>query len=127
MKKNKLVFSTLIGIICIQFFISSCAKLSEEEMVEDFIYCKEDSVSFQNNVLPIIMNDCATCHSGVNAPNGVILDNYTDIQAYAGAGDLMSVINHASGYPPMPSGKPKLNECKITTLQKWIDEGMLNN
>lgn len=119
----------LILSICSLFFagMQSCTKDSEEKLMQDFIYCADSNVSFANNVFPIINNDCRPCHSGASAEGGIELDDYAEIQSLAFSGDLMIVIKHESGLQPMPNGRPKLNECKITTLQKWIDEGMLNN
>lgn len=107
--------------------ILSCTKESEEDILQDFIYCADSNVSYANNIQPILNQDCVPCHSGSNPPAGYLLTNYTDVNDLATSGLLMDVINHASGVKPMPDGKPKLNACKIATIQKWIDEGMLNN
>ena len=39
----------------------------------------------------------------------------------------MGTINHASGFSRMPKGGGKLTDCEISQLQKWIDNGILNN
>lgn len=127
MLKRNFVNTIIIVIFAYAMSMSSCAKISEEELLEDFIYCTDDTVSFQNNILPMITNDCVSCHSGPNAEEGIVLDNYTDIEIYATSGDLMKVITHSSGFAPMPLGKKKWVDCKINTLQKWIDEGAKNN
>lgn len=127
MRKKNRILCLLMTVIISQVFISSCAKLNEEEILDNFRYCKEDSVSFQNNVLPILNMDCNSCHAGPNAEEGVELTDYTNVQLYAGSGDLMGVLDHVSGLAPMPYGKPKLNDCKIETIRKWIEEGMQDN
>lgn len=105
----------------------SCKKESVEEMMQDLQYCKDSLVSFSENVQPILLDDCAGCHSGSNAENGVELDHYSGVVDAENGGILMDVIHHRNGAVAMPQGKPKLNECKINTIQKWIDEGMQNN
>ncbi len=127
MKRKNIILGILVLGIISQVFISSCAKLNEEDILDDFRYCADDSVSFQNNVLPILNADCNSCHAGASAEEGVELTDYANVQLYAGSGDLMGVLDHVSGLAPMPYGKPKLNDCKIETIRKWIDEGMRNN
>ena len=39
----------------------------------------------------------------------------------------MGAINHLNGYAAMPQGGGKLTDCEISKLQKWIDNGKLNN
>jgi hypothetical protein len=45
----------------------------------------------------------------------------------AQSGKLLGTINHAAGFSPMPKGGAKLSSCRIATIKKWIDAGMLNN
>jgi hypothetical protein len=105
----------------------SCVKKNEEELLSDFKYCKDDSISFSQNILPIIHKDCGTCHNPNTQSGGVTLHNYSDISFYANNGILLGVIKHESGFSPMPKNAPKLIECKISTIEKWIQEGTQNN
>lgn len=115
------VFSSFV------FLLQSCTSSNEQELRWSVIYCEDSLVSFQNSILPMMNTSCNSCHSGSSPSSNVRLDNYADVKIYAANGSLMGVINHSSGFSPMPIGKPKWNECRIFTLQKWIDEGMLNN
>ena len=107
--------------------LQSCTKESEQELRWSVIYCEDSLVSFNTSILPMMNTSCNSCHSGSSPSSNVRLDNYNDVKNYAANGSLMGVINHSSGFSPMPIGKPKWNECRIFTLQKWIDEGMQNN
>lgn len=118
------VFSLILSSV---FILSSCTKDSEEKRIEDFRYCADSNVSFTNHILPLIQTDCGPCHSGASAEGGIELDDYAEIESLAFSGDLEIVINHEAGLAPMPNGKPKWNDCKITTVEKWIAEGRLNN
>jgi len=115
------VFSSLV------FFFQSCTSTSEQELRWAVIYCEDSLVSFQSSILPMMNTSCNSCHSGSSPSGNVRLDNYNDVKIYAANGSLMGVINHSPGFTPMPIGKPKWNECRINTLQTWINEGMLNN
>lgn len=119
--KNKI----LTGILFLSFF--SCVKKNEEELLSEFKYCKDDSVSFTQNILPIIQQDCGSCHNATSQSGGVTLVSYSDIAFYANNGILLGVIKRESGFSPMPKNAPKLIDCKISTIEKWIQEGTQNN
>ena len=51
-----------------------------------------------------------------------MIAGYDDMLALAENGSLMGSISWDSGYARMPTNQ-QLSECKITLLQKWIDEG----
>jgi hypothetical protein len=36
-------------------------------------------------------------------------------------------VNHLSGYLQMPRDRPKLPECDLAHINKWIREGAQNN
>ena len=95
--------------------------------MDDGIFCADSNVSYQNNVQPILEANCYECHSSAVGTNGVILDNYTDLKDWIDAGYVIPQINHVAGAAQMPYGRPKLNPCKIETIEKWVAEGMLNN
>ncbi len=124
MKSTWIFLHIIIGLI---FCFQSCTKENEQELRWSVIYCEDSLVSFNTSILPMMNTSCNSCHSGSSPSSNVRLDNYADVKNYAANGSLMGVINHSSGFSPMPKGKPKWNECRIFTLQKWIDEGMQNN
>ncbi len=91
--------------------------------------CDDTIVTFSKTVTPILQT-CLSCHSNSKASNeggGIKLENYADIKTYVINGKLMGAVNHATGYIPMPNGGGKLPDCEISQLQKWIDNGKLNN
>jgi hypothetical protein len=124
MKPSLIILSIIIGFV---FAMNSCTSVNDQELRWQVIYCEDSLVSFQSSILPMMNTSCNSCHSSSVREGNVILDNYTEVKKYASNGALMGVINHAPGFTPMPIGKPKWNECRINTLQKWIDEGMQNN
>jgi hypothetical protein len=48
------------------------------------------------------------------------------VKAQATNGNLMGVINHAAGYSPMPKNSPKMDDCTISKIQAWINNGSPN-
>jgi len=114
-----------LSLVCI--ILTNCTYENEEEFMEQHKSCDPVNVSYTNDVLPIITSRCYSCHDRENKTGGVDLEGYDQLKKYASKGDLVGVITHASGYPPMPAGGSKLSKCNIQTIQKWIDEGTLNN
>lgn len=95
--------------------------------------CDTVNVTFSGTIWPnIIQKHCLGCHSGAGASGGIHLENYDNVKTQAmipagQPGSLLGAITHAVGNTPMPQNQPKLDDCKITQIQKWINDGMPNN
>lgn len=98
--------------------------------------CDPDSVYFEQDVLPIILGNCAIpgCHDAGSAQNGVILTNYAQIIStgdvrpgdFEGS-DLYDVITETDLDKRMPYQLPKLSDADIEAIRVWIEQGALNN
>jgi mono/diheme cytochrome c family protein len=78
-------------------------------------------------VKKIIDANCINCHSGSTPSGGLNYSSYAGLKAVADAGRLLGAITHSTGYTPMPFQQPKLIDCKITQVRKWIQSGAPNN
>lgn len=87
------------------------------------LVCDSVNISFSEQILPLIEQNCKGCHLGNSS---VPLNNYENISEIAGY-SLFQVINHDSGYYAMPKNQPKLDSCKLQLVRVWIEEGALNN
>jgi uncharacterized membrane protein len=118
-------------IILFILFTTGCYYDNEEKLyAEVSTTCDLTNVTFAVTVKPILQASCYSCHSNSNANSsggGIKLENYADVQTQAKNGKLMGTVKHASGYQAMPKGGGKLTDCEISQLQKWIDNGTLNN
>ncbi len=132
-KSTYLVLTILSGFM---FFMSSCYYDSVEELDPNFGQIgncdTSGTISFSQQVNPIITTFCGStggsatsCH-GTTSTSGIPLVSYLDISSSA-SDNLMDAIRHINGASPMPKGGGKLDNCRIATIQKWIDEGKLNN
>ena len=128
-----LVLTILSGFL---FFMSSCYYDSVEELDPNFGQIgncdTSGTISFSQQVNPIITTFCgstggsaSSCH-GASSSSGIPLVTYLDISSSA-SDNLMDAIRHINGASPMPDGGGKLDNCRIATIQKWIDEGKMNN
>lgn len=87
------------------------------------------AVKFSSDVLPVMNVSCNSsgCHNTSSAAAGIILDTYAGVKNQAINGRLMGSINQTSGYSSMPKGGAKLNNCTLTKIQQWINDGTPNN
>lgn len=90
------------------------------------------TISFSNQVWPVISTYCAGCHPATGTGDGgVNLGNYSQIKAKAttkvnNISLLVGVTRQLPGFKPMPpSGK--LDACKLRTIEKWIEQGCVQN
>ena len=91
--------------------------------------CNTDNVTYSGTVKAILTQNCALsgCHNAASAMAGVMLDDVAGAQAIAQDGRLVGVITHASGFSPMPKDRPKLSDCNIQQISKWVTAGAPNN
>lgn len=89
--------------------------------------CQITNVSFSAVIKPIIETNCQGCHSGGSPSGGVNLSSYAGIKARADSGQLLGSIDWQAGFPRMPQGGPKLDQCKIDQIAAWIGAGAPDN
>ncbi|WP_207431442.1 c-type cytochrome [Sabulibacter ruber] len=128
MKKN-FRFSLLVVTLLFSLVVS-CKDDKEEDITPNNPQqqqCDTNAVTYSNTVASIISSNCLSCHSAAMASGGVILDTHSRVKQLADNGKLMGVITHANGFPAMPQGGPKLSDCNIAKIKKWVDAGAPNN
>lgn len=98
-----------------------------------FIKCDSNLVYFEQEVLPIIISNCAKsgCHDAITHEEGLNLTSYTKIMSSGivkpnnpGGSKLIKVIKLSGGeeaMPPYPN--QKLTTEQINLLSKWISQG----
>jgi len=85
------------------------------------------AVSYSKNVVPLLQQQCYSCHSGGSPSGGIAMGTYATDKAMAVNGKLYGSISFAAGFSPMPQGAPKMTTCQLATIKKWIDSGSPNN
>lgn len=91
-------------------------------------------VSFHQDVLPILTQNCVKCHGG---EGGLYLDNYDHVMAGGSSGavvipgkpDQSELVERIEGVaqPRMPLDAPALPSNEINTIVTWVEEGAPNN
>lgn len=89
--------------------------------------CDSTQFTYSGAIRNIITNKCQGCHTGASAGGGIDLSTYLNVKARVTDGKLWGSVSYSAGYSPMPKGTPKLSDCELTQIRKWIDAGALNN
>lgn len=114
--------------VAIALLATGCYWDNVETLFPNLDYCDTMDVSFSSDVIPILRNNCFSCHSKSNSPdfaNGLSLEDYEDVVAMSDR--IVGAIKHNDGFIPMPQGKEQLDSCKIETVEAWVNQGSLNN
>jgi len=134
--KNRTLYLVLALMTGFLFSLSSCYYDTVEELDPNFGLIGNcdtaGTISFSVKVDSIITTFCgstggaaSSCH-GTSSSSGIPLVSYQDI-SNAASDKLMDAIRHINGASPMPKGGGKIDNCRIETIQKWINQGKMNN
>lgn len=88
--------------------------------------CDSSQFTYASNI-KLIMVTCTKCHKGDYAPDSINLTTYAGVKAIALNGLLMKVVTHDPSVDTMPKNLPKLSDCRIAQLRKWVAAGAPNN
>ena len=99
--------------------------------------CDEDTVYFKNDILPLIVSNCATsgCHDQSSAQEGVVLVDYASIitsgeikPGNPDGSELYEAITEDDPEKRMPpSPNAGLSVEQIQKIRTWIQQGALDN
>lgn len=120
MKKQHLLSLTIL------FILGSCTYNVEEELFP-VNNCNTIDITYSLDVEPIIQSNCYVCHDSASRLGGITLEGYDNLKAFVDNGRLIGVINHQSGFSPMPKGAAKLPDCDIAAIEQWVAEGAKDN
>lgn len=116
----------IISTVVLIFYLSSCYYDVEELLYPD-VECDTAMISYTDDVVPILSQNCYSCHNAQARFGNVIIDSHDEVVKYTINDQLVGVINHLPGFSPMPQGNPKMLDCQIEKIEAWIDQGALNN
>jgi hypothetical protein len=127
-KKNIICLSLLsIGFA----LLTSCYSDKEEVLYPKG--CDTDTISvisYSIHVEPIVINQCYACHNNVNNASiggNIKLEGHTNFTLAIQNNNVLGSIKREPGVSPMPKNAPKLSECSIRLIEKWVNQGALNN
>lgn len=117
--------------LVVLILLSACYYDNEEELYpEDPISsnsCDTVNVSYNLAVLPILEENCISCHTIASPSGNITLEGYSNLLREVNSGRLMGAITHSPGFSPMPRNANQLPDCEISTIQAWVSQGAENN
>ena len=92
------------------------------------------TVSFANDVLPIIESRCIGCHGGDRTEEGLDLKTHASIMAGSSNGPVIvpgdavnSLLVEMVATQKMPKRGPKLTPPQVQIITDWVNQGALDN
>lgn len=92
------------------------------------------SVSFANDVFPIIQSRCINCHGGDRIEEGLVMLSHADLMAGSDNGPVIvpgdpinSLLVELVTAQKMPKRGPKLTAPQVQTITEWVAAGAPNN
>jgi cytochrome c553 len=124
MKRTGILLAFVLGAI-----FTGCYNDKYNELYPQAATCDTANVTYTATIKPIIAQNCATtgCHDATTKESGYDMSVYADLKVAVDNNKLLAVINHQSGVQPMPQGLPKLSDCNIAKITKWVSAGAPNN
>lgn len=115
-----------ILLFCFACLLASCDYDVAEELYPIDL-CDTTNISYSLDIVPIIDANCYRCHDAQTNQGNVAIDDYENFRAYSVNGIMLNVLNHEDNWPPMPEDAPKLDQCSIDKVERWILNGAKNN
>ena len=119
----KITVLFIAGLITFSFCSIALFSCTREKVTPTDLQCN-NTISFSNDLMPIIQANCIGCHDQGNASGGYDFSSYNSISTNANA--ILGSMK-ASGYQLMPIGGPALPDTTIQKVKCWIEQGKLDN
>ena len=120
--RNYEKFQTLlILLLALGLFTLNACKDDEDDVTPQ----EEAKTTYTDDASAVFNASCAFsgCHNSGSQMGS--LANYADAKAFAGWGKMIPAVKHEAGVTPMPYNQPKLSDADISTLEKWVEDGLL--
>lgn len=95
------------------------------------VTCDTTTVSYAHDIAPIMNASCNTagCHGAGGGTSGLDFTIFLQLQGQATADILLNDINGTlgRGNHAMPKDLPKLAQCDINKITRWVNQGAQNN
>jgi len=131
--KSSVSFYALLAILSFAasvVLVPGCSYDVEDElfpMDPNMAACDTTGITYQGVIVPILDQHCNICHgTGIGLGN-VLLEPHAEVLSYVNNELLICSVLQDGGCSPMPKNSPRIPECEIASLQKWISDGAPNN
>lgn len=130
--RKKLFYTTSILFAGVLIFQACVYHKGDIEYPSSNNSCDTTNVRYSVEIKSILDANCKSCHDGPGSISGFDLYDFNTISTLALDGNftygtLLSAVMHEGGAPPMPDGKPMIDECSIRQIAAWVHHGAPNN
>jgi hypothetical protein len=105
----------------------SCYYDSEESLYPDLGNCDTTNVTYTGSILPLMENNCLSCHAAnvsASRGGGINLQGYQNVFDFK---ESIVVSIKQTGPKPMPKNASKLKACLIQQFDIWVAAGAPDN
>ena len=110
-------------------FLNACDYDSEEALY-GIDLCDTESISYENDIATIIVENCISCHSGESPSASLDLSDLEALTANAlnsGNRGLLNRIERSEGQVGAMPTSYRLTQCQIDQINAWVEQGALDN
>jgi len=104
------------------------------EVPTEAVAAEVSTISFANDVMPIIQSRCVNCHGGRSVEEGLLMRSYDEILVGSDNGPVIvpgdvtqSLLVELITAQKMPKKGPKLTPPQIQVITEWVAAGAPNN
>lgn len=119
----KIIKASLVAFsVMLLTLFSSCTYRNTEDILGSI--CDTSGIKYSTYIQNTIQTHCNSesgCH-GVSA-GSISLESYTQVTENGVPTDILSRIKSGN----MPKGAAKLDDCTISKIEKWVNDGAPNN
>ena len=124
----------IILAVALLLIFSGCYNDKYDKLYPATATCDTTTVSYARDIAPIINSSCAIaggCHNadGNSATINLDFTVLSILQSQATTALMVDDINDnpGRGHNSMPLNLPKLQQCDINKITRWVNQGALNN
>lgn len=123
MKRNFFAAFCCSLLIGLAVFSAGCYKDNREAMYPT-VGCDTTNVTWNKDIKGIVNNSCAIsgCHDAASS-GGYNFLSYAGVKSMVDNNRFIAVLESGS----MPKNAPKLDNCTINKVRRWINAGALEN
>lgn len=119
----------IIAIAALTIIVTGCYNDKGDKLYPSpgTVVCDTTNITYANDIKPIFAAKCNTagCHASAVTGGGYDFTSHTGIQPTALSGQIVNSINWVGN--PMPKNLPKLSQCEIDKITRWVNQGALDN
>lgn len=118
---KKIVFATFSVLLLSLITPTACYYDNEQEQY-GVVECDTSVVSYAADIVPIINQNCISCHAPGGQQESSPFDSYDNFTSY-----VISAVDRINGRGSLMPPEGKMSKCNIAMIEAWVNAGAPNN